>query len=103
MRIDSRVSFRSGVFAKSARVVAVALLVGSGTGCMGLAGSIEEDRYVAPAGAFSMPVPDLSVGLAIQDGTDKHRVSGLPVGYVSFHDDFGNIRSVQYMTLPAAD
>lgn len=76
------------------------LVVGSAgllfAGCQSTAGTVSDGRYVAPENLFSMQVPQLSLGLAVEDGFGKSPDGGLRAGFVSFHDDFGQVRSITY-------
>jgi len=56
---------------------------------------VRDGTYTSPDGAFSMPVPRLSAGLAIENGGAPPAGSARK-GYVSFHDDFGHVRSITY-------
>jgi len=84
-----------------ARLAACALL--GLCACRHTAGSIEDGRYVAHDNAFSLPVPKLSVGMAVQQGLDKDPFGEVTAGYVTFHDDFGNMRSIEYETLTSTE
>jgi hypothetical protein len=88
-----RIDRASTILASCALIVASA--------CRHTAGSIDGDRYVAHDNAFSLPVPKLSVGLAVQQGLDKDTFGNVIAGYVTFHDDFGNMRSIEYEAMTA--
>jgi hypothetical protein len=69
--------------------------------CSSLAGEKSGGRYTAPGGIFSLPVPDLSLGARVEDQHGTQTESNLLVGWVSFHDDFGSVRSVRYEQFPS--
>lgn len=69
--------------------------------CSSLAGETSGDRYTAPGGVFSLPVPDVSLGARVEDQYGTQPESELSFGWVSFHDDFGSVRSVRYEQLPS--
>jgi len=54
-----------------------------------------EGRYLSPIDNFSVPVPK-GIGQRLQDENDKNG------GSVSFHDDFGSLRSIFYIRLSPA-
>ena len=64
--------------------------------CSSLAGDQSGGRYTAPGGLFSVAVPQMSLGAATEDSTGKNPETNLPVGSVSFHDDFGYVCAIQY-------
>lgn len=72
------------------------------TGCSSLAGDRSGERYTAPEQLFSLPLPALSLGATIEDQCSTNPDTKLVVGMVSFHDDFGGLRVIQYEQLAAA-
>ena len=64
--------------------------------CSSLKGDQSGGRYTAPGGLFSLPVPALSMGAAVQDKSSTNPQTRLVAGSVTFHDDFGQVRSIQY-------
>jgi hypothetical protein len=76
------------------------LALGCLTGCSGLGGKVSGGRYSEPSGLFSVAVPDLTAGLRIEDGQGKTD-GGMRTGAVSFHDDFGHVRAIQYEQVPS--
>ncbi|MFC1536453.1 hypothetical protein ACFL48_01400 [Pseudomonadota bacterium] len=51
-----------------------------------------DDRYISPLDNFSVPIPK-GAGQRVQDKNDENG------GMVSFHDDFGSLRSIFYIRL----
>src|SRR5262245_3611196 len=70
-------------------------------GCQSTTGQVSGGRYTAPEELFSLPVPRLGPGLDVEDGISTNPDNGLRSGFVSFHDDFGNVRSITYEEAPA--
>jgi hypothetical protein len=70
--------------------------------CHATVGRVEEGRYIAYDDAFSLPVPRLSVGMGVQQGLDKDTSGHVTAGYVNFHDDFANLRSIEFEELSPA-
>lgn len=94
----------SGNFARNfiaKRAVLACAVLALAPSCRHTAGSVEDGRYIAHDNAFSLPVPKLSVGMAIQQGLDKDPFGQVTAGYVTFHDDFGNMRSIEYEQITA--
>lgn len=58
-------------------------------------GESEARKYVSPLGNFSAEFPKMGPGVRIQDPYDKDS------GWVSVHDDIGNLRSIMYLRLSA--
>lgn len=56
-------------------------------------GESEGRKYVSPLGNFSAEFPKMGPGVRIQDPHDKDS------GWVSVHDDIGNLRSIMYLRL----
>jgi hypothetical protein len=79
---------------------AIASMCVSMTACRSTVGSISDGRYTAPENVLSLPVPKLSMGEETRDGTDKDPKTGLRGGFVTFYDEFGDVRSVEYEDLP---
>jgi hypothetical protein len=48
-----------------------------------------------------LPVPELGLGGTIEDKVGTTPETKFPTGLVSFHDDFGRIRTIVYTELPA--
>jgi hypothetical protein len=69
--------------------------------CHTAVGRVKDGVYTAHDEVFSLPVPKLSVGLALQEGLDRDPFDNVTGGYVDFHDDFGSLRSVVYEMLNA--
>ena len=57
-------------------------------------GEVSNGRYTSPLRNFSLPLPALGLGSKVQDGNDDDG------GAVSFHDDFGNLKRIDYLRLP---
>lgn len=70
--------------------------------CSSTNGSVSEGRYTAPHGQFSLPIPRLPLDAQLEDGAEKDSKTGLRAGYVSFHDDLGDVRSIDYEEVPPA-
>lgn len=70
--------------------------------CRATTGRVEDGRYFAESDAFSLPVPKLSIGTSVQQGVDKGTSGEVTSGSVNFHDNFGNMRSIEYEALPQA-
>ncbi len=73
---------------RGARASSEVRLVASG-------GESEGRKYVSPLGNFSAEFPKMGPGVRIQDPHDKDS------GWVSIHDDIGNLRSIMYLRLSA--
>jgi len=69
--------------------------------CSSLAGNRSGDRYTAPDGLFSLPIPALSLGATLEDQSGTNPETKLKIGRVSFHDDLGGLRLIQYEQVPA--
>jgi hypothetical protein len=63
-------------------------------------GKVSGGRYTAPDDLFSMPIPQLGLGLVVEDDFGTSPDGSLRAGHVSFHDDFGGIRSIAYEEFP---
>lgn len=64
-------------------------------------GKLEGDTYSSPHGNFTMPIP-LGGGLGRRVTDDARDLQGKE-GFVSILNDFGEVRSVEYAELPAAE
>ncbi len=63
-------------------------------GCATIKGTVSGGKYQSPLNNFAVVLPKFA-GLKIQDQNDN---AG---GRVSFHGDFGNLRAITYLRLPA--
>lgn len=64
----------------------------------GLDGKHRKGVYSSPARNFTVPVPS-GIGMKVSDAYEKD-VAG-QFGAVSFHDDFGKLLAIHYMSVPA--
>jgi len=60
-------------------------------------GKVKKGVYNSPARNFTVPVPQ-GLGMRVSDGFDRDELGY--TGAVSFHDDFGSLRAIHYMSLP---
>jgi hypothetical protein len=79
----------------SFRALSYVLLAFIMSGCGMGGGNIWEGKYSSPLDNFSLTVPS-GIGMKVTDRGDDNG------GMVSFHDDFGNLKAVTYMRLPAS-
>lgn len=79
---------------------ASAVLLAFLASCSGLAGDRSGGRYTAPGDLFSLPFPRLSLGSTVEDQSGMNPDTKLAAGMVSFHDDFGSLRVIQYEQVP---
>ena len=63
--------------------------------CSSLEGSVEDDRYSPPGDAFSIPVPEMTLGAFVHDRGDEE------AGMVAFVDEFGALRRIDWAHFPA--
>lgn len=82
-------------------VGSVICLVTIAAGCSGLGPNVSDGRYTEPSGRFSMPVPDLGPGAKCEEKQSTDPETKLATGSVSFTDDFGQVRAVQYQQSPS--
>ncbi|HIF63363.1 MAG TPA: hypothetical protein EYG16_08925 [Deltaproteobacteria bacterium] len=75
----------------------IGLVIGSlvVAGCATTQSQVANGLYTSPHENFTVPVPNMGLGLRIQDQTFETS------GFVSFHDDFGELRRIDYSPLPA--
>ena len=64
-------------------------------GCSTTGGHVVSGMYNSPHDNFAVPLPKLGMGTKVQEQSFENS------GYVSFHDDFGSLRSIEYSRLPA--
>jgi hypothetical protein len=81
------------------------LFLGCGvTSAASLKGKVKNHVYYSPANNFTVPVPAGSMfqkWMTVDDDFKKDHATGdLPVGSVSFHDDFGALIGIQYAMVP---
>ena len=75
-------------------------LVSMVAGCSGLGPNVSDGRYSEPNGRFSLPVPELGPGAKCEEKHETDPGTKLATGSVSFTDDFGQVRAVQYQQGP---
>ncbi|MBL4700287.1 MAG: hypothetical protein JKX85_03430 [Phycisphaeraceae bacterium] len=65
------------------------------SGCASTGGHVASGIYTSPHGNFTVPLPKMGLGARVQE--KKFETSG----FVSFHDDFGTLKRIDYSALPA--
>lgn len=56
----------------------------------------QNGTYISPHGNFTVPYPQMGAGMRVQKQSFESS------GFVSFHDDFGSLKSIEYSLLPAS-
>ena len=88
----------SNRLASASRVVAISLALLAG--CSSLKGKESGERYTAPDGLFSVPVPKLARGQRTEDRVETNPETNLRAGAVAFTDDFASVRAIEYDRIP---
>jgi hypothetical protein len=81
------------IFMQIKRTLAIGILVLI-SGCVVAVEGKQNGNYISPHGNFTVPYPQMGAGMRVQKQSFESS------GFVSFHDDFGNLISIEYSLLP---
>jgi hypothetical protein len=81
---------------QNAVAVIACVLLSVTAACQSTNPRVSDGRYTSPDGLLSVAVPKLGPGQTIEDQFVTDPKTGQHAGFVSFHDDFGSVRSITY-------